>query len=138
MYVLLQYWRVAAWLPAGNGDCDEINFLTLAPCSYFELLACARKDVTSPVLALMNYFWWAQTWHMRTPLETLGPGSMIVFELRDLQVCRDVSRFDLSFDAFHMMSTFNSGDGAKDASCTRRHRLRLQAVCFPPLFFISR
>lgn len=80
---------------------------------------------------MTNYFWWAQTWHMRTPLETLGPGSMVIFELRDLQVCRVVFRFNLSYCAFHMRSAFNSGIGATDASGIRRHRLRLQAVCSP-------
>lgn len=35
-----------------------------------------------------KYLWWGRSWHMQTPLETLGSGSFMVFELRDLQVRR--------------------------------------------------
>jgi hypothetical protein len=36
-----------------------------------------------PCVTRPNYLWWAQTWHMQTPLETLGAGSTVLFELRD-------------------------------------------------------
>lgn len=30
-----------------------------------------------------EYLWWAHTWHMQTPLETLGAGSFVAFELKE-------------------------------------------------------
>lgn len=41
------------------------------------------QDVTVPIITTPEYLWWAQTWHMQTPLETLGAGSFIAFELKE-------------------------------------------------------
>ncbi|KAG5193023.1 P-loop containing nucleoside triphosphate hydrolase protein [Tribonema minus] len=46
-------------------------------------LSEAQQDVVFPCLTRPGYLWWAQTWHMQNPLETLGAGSVIVVELRD-------------------------------------------------------
>jgi Cytoskeletal adhesion/PH domain/Ankyrin repeats (3 copies) len=43
----------------------------------------AQQDLVLPSLTRPNYLWWAHTWHMQTPLETLGPNSVVIFELRD-------------------------------------------------------
>ena len=40
------------------------------------------QDMTLPITVGGDYLWWAQTWHMQTPLETLGAGSFVAFELR--------------------------------------------------------
>ena len=44
------------------------------------------QDIDSPAFKNSNGLWWGRTWHMQTPLETLGSGSTMVFELRDGQV----------------------------------------------------
>ncbi|CAN0165875.1 unnamed protein product, partial [Laminaria digitata] len=42
-----------------------------------------RQDMALPITVGGDYLWWAQTWHMQTPLETLGAGSFVAFELRE-------------------------------------------------------
>ena len=49
-----------------------------------------RQDMTRPITVGGDYLWWAQTWHMQTPLETLGAGSFVAFELRE-KVCQQLS-----------------------------------------------
>lgn len=44
------------------------------------------QAIKPPALSTSTYVWWGRTWHMQTPLETLGSGSTMVFELRDVQV----------------------------------------------------
>lgn len=41
------------------------------------------QDVTVPIMTSPEYLWWAHTWHMQTPLETLGAGSFVAFELKE-------------------------------------------------------
>lgn len=41
------------------------------------------QDVTVPIITTPEYLWWAHTWHMQTPLETLGAGSFVAFELKE-------------------------------------------------------
>lgn len=36
-----------------------------------------------PIMTSPEYLWWAHTWHMQTPLETLGAGSFVAFELKE-------------------------------------------------------
>ena len=48
----------------------------------------AKQDIASPEIKYSSKLWWGRTWHMQTPLETLGPGSTMVFELRDVQASR--------------------------------------------------
>lgn len=36
-----------------------------------------------PAMASRDHLWWAHTWHMQTPLETLGAGSFVSFELKE-------------------------------------------------------
>lgn len=42
-----------------------------------------QQDVTVPIMTSPEYLWWAHTWHMQTPLETLGAGSFVAFELKE-------------------------------------------------------
>lgn len=44
------------------------------------------QAIEPPALSASTYLWWGRTWNMQTPLETLGSGSTVVFELRDVQV----------------------------------------------------
>ncbi|CAM9150063.1 unnamed protein product [Discosporangium mesarthrocarpum] len=41
-----------------------------------------QQDVTYPVVE-RDHVWWAQRWHMQTPLETLGTRSLVIFELNN-------------------------------------------------------
>lgn len=80
----------------------------------------ATQDIDCPALKTSKSLWWGRTWHMQTPLETLGSSSTMVFELRDLQVggggvpgnifarsvqvCRNSNKrlfFSLSFKIIH-------------------------------------
>ncbi|CAM9430236.1 unnamed protein product, partial [Discosporangium mesarthrocarpum] len=42
-----------------------------------------QQDIVLPSIVRPNYLWWARMWHMQTPLETLGQGSFVTFELKD-------------------------------------------------------
>ncbi|CAM9893951.1 unnamed protein product [Ectocarpus fasciculatus] len=59
--------------------------LTVSVCSAKGQLVESAQEFDSPTLFSSMYLWWGRTWHMQTPLETLGPGSSMVFELRDIQ-----------------------------------------------------
>ncbi|CAN0006552.1 unnamed protein product, partial [Ectocarpus sp. 6 AP-2014] len=59
--------------------------LTVSVFSAKGKLVESAQELDSPTLFSSMYLWWGRTWHMQTPLETLGPGSSMVFELRDIQ-----------------------------------------------------
>ncbi|CAM9455312.1 unnamed protein product [Phaeothamnion confervicola] len=58
-------------------------FVTVSVYNAKGQLTEAPQDVCLPAITRPNYLWWAHTWHMQTPLETLGKNSFVVFELRD-------------------------------------------------------
>ena len=51
--------------------------------SVSRLFTDRKQDVTVPIMTNPEYLWWAHTWHMQTPLETLGAGSFVAFELKE-------------------------------------------------------
>ncbi|CAM9491761.1 unnamed protein product [Scytosiphon promiscuus] len=59
--------------------------LTLSVLSAKGQLVEAAQEFEAPAMKSSSYLWWGRSWHMQTPLETLGSGTFVVFELRDLQ-----------------------------------------------------
>eukprot|EP00903_Cladosiphon_okamuranus_P008594 g8243.t1 len=60
-------------------------FLSLSVLSAKGQLVETAQDIDSPEIKTASELWWGRTWHMQTPLETLGSGSTMVFELRVVQ-----------------------------------------------------
>lgn len=54
---------------------------TLVTPTFASYLGRGKQDIVVPILTGSDYLWWAHSWHMQTPLETLGAGSIVVFEL---------------------------------------------------------
>lgn len=67
---------------AGTGDLVA-PFLSVSVYNSKGQLSEPQQDIVVPSFKRPNYLWWAQTWHMRTPLETLGKESFVAIELRD-------------------------------------------------------
>jgi len=80
----------------GNGPRTVPSTFVFANLTLFSHLpgpVLATQNVLSPEIKYSSKLWWGRTWHMQTPLETLGPGSTMVFELRDIQVKAGPSTF---------------------------------------------
>jgi myosin-5 len=58
-------------------------FVTVSVYNSKGKLTEQQQDIVFPAITRPNYLWWAHTWHMQTPLETLDGKSFVVFELRD-------------------------------------------------------
>ncbi|CAM9346845.1 unnamed protein product [Choristocarpus tenellus] len=56
-------------------------FLTISVFNSKGKLTEAQQDMMFPTLE-SNHLWWAKTWNMQTPLETLEAGSLVVVELK--------------------------------------------------------
>mmetsp|Transcript_16662 Transcript_16662/g.23589 ORF Transcript_16662/g.23589 Transcript_16662/m.23589 type:complete len:1681 (+) Transcript_16662:67-5109(+) len=52
-----------------------------------------QQDIPTASLIRPGYFWWGKTWHMQTPLETIGEGSYVIFELKDVTEARKLRTF---------------------------------------------
>lgn len=44
------------------------------------------QDVTAPVVTRPAYLWWASNWHMQNPMENIGKGCVVIFELKNQNV----------------------------------------------------
>eukprot|EP00752_Nemacystus_decipiens_P004997 g4543.t3 len=77
--VFLEALSVASAAGMGNPS------LSLSVFSAKGQLVEAAQNIDSPAFQTSSGLWWGRTWHMQTPLETLGSGSSMVFELRDGQ-----------------------------------------------------
>lgn len=41
-----------------------------------------QQDIIQPVLMRPTYLWWSANWHLQNPLENMGVGSFVLFELK--------------------------------------------------------
>ncbi|CAM9114978.1 unnamed protein product, partial [Pylaiella littoralis] len=74
-----------AFLPSATIDrvVEQLFFVRISVYNAKGKLSETQQDVTVPVMTSPEYLWWAHTWHMQTPLETLGVGSFVSFELKE-------------------------------------------------------
>eukprot|EP00903_Cladosiphon_okamuranus_P008596 g8244.t1 len=78
---------------------EQLFFVRVSVYNSKGKLSEPQQDVTVPIMTSPEYLWWAHTWHMQTPLETLGAGSFVAFELKEKGERKERT---ISWGAYHL------------------------------------